>query len=133
VRTPTKASTCIQDLAVPNYWQNAIQYDSSKQQRQKHNPDPQQTGLAPHTALTTRGKKKLTFSHQSTSTSHTQQKPTQTTESTLPTKDINQEEGGIWPQNLRKGDLKHNTLKKRKKKRRRSMVQTKEQTRNRQD
>ena len=61
-------------------------------------------------------KTKLTFSHQSTSISHTQQKPTQTTESTLPTKDRNQEEGGIRPQNLRKGDLKHNTLKKEKKK-----------------
>ena len=59
MRTPTKASTCIQDLASPNFQQHPVQDTSSQQEiKQKHKPNHQQTGLPPHTALTTTGKKK---------------------------------------------------------------------------
>ena len=67
MRTPTKASTCIQDQASPNYWQYPVQDASTKQQaRQKHKPKYQQIGFPQppqntvlHTVLPTRGGKNL--------------------------------------------------------------------------
>jgi len=57
VRTHTKETTCIQDLASPNHQQHPVQDASSKQQtKQKYKPNHQQTGLPPHSALLIRGK-----------------------------------------------------------------------------
>ena len=57
VRTHTKETTWIQDLASPNHQQHPVQDASSKQQtKQKHKPNHQQTGLPPHSALPIRGK-----------------------------------------------------------------------------
>jgi len=68
-------------------------------------PYPRHKGLPPHICAYQSGGK-LTSSQQSTS--HTQQKPTQTTGPTLPTKSRNQKEERIQLQSLRK-DLRHNT------------------------
>ena len=98
MRTLTKASTCVQDPASPNCWQDPVQDASLKQQRrQKHKPNHQQAGDASYSP-----------GHQRTI--HTLQKPIQTTRPTLPTKGSNQKEEGIQPQSLRKGDLKHNNF-----------------------
>ena len=57
VRTHTKETTEIQDLASPNHQQHPVQDTSSKQQiEQKYKPTHQQTGLPPHSALPIRGK-----------------------------------------------------------------------------
>ena len=57
VRTHTKETTGIQDLASPNHQQHPVQEASSKQQtKQKYKPNHQQTGLPPHSALPIRGK-----------------------------------------------------------------------------
>ena len=57
VRTHTKETTGIQDLASPNHQQHPVQDTSSKQQtKQKYKPNRQQTGLPPHSALPIRGK-----------------------------------------------------------------------------
>ena len=57
VRTHTKETTWIQDLASPNHQQHPVQDASSKQQtKQKYKPNHQQTGLPPHSALAIRGK-----------------------------------------------------------------------------
>jgi len=57
VRTHTKETTEIQDLASPNHQQHPVQDTSSKQQiEQKYKPTHQQTGLPPHLALPFRGK-----------------------------------------------------------------------------
>ena len=54
VRTHTKETTWIQDLASPNH---PVQDASSKQQtKQKYKPNHQQTGLPPHSVLPIRGK-----------------------------------------------------------------------------
>jgi len=59
VRTPTKATTCIPDLASLNFQQHPVQEALSKQPtRQKYKPNNQQTGLPPHTVLPIRGEKK---------------------------------------------------------------------------
>ena len=68
VITSTKASTCIQDPAKPNFQQHPVQDFSPKQQtRQKHKPNHQQTELPTHIAMSIRGKK-IKSSHQNTST-----------------------------------------------------------------
>ena len=57
VRTHTKETTWIQDLASLKDQQQPVQDDSSKQQtKQKYKPSHQQTGLPPHSALPIRGK-----------------------------------------------------------------------------
>ena len=57
VRTHTKETTVIEDLASPNHQQRPVQDASSKQQtKQKYKPSHQQTGLPPHSALPFRGK-----------------------------------------------------------------------------
>ena len=57
VRTHTKETTGIQDLASPNHQWHPVQDTASKQQtKQKYKPSHQQTGLPPHSALSIRGK-----------------------------------------------------------------------------
>ena len=57
VRTHTKETTCIQDLASPNHQWHPVQDASSKQQtKQKYKPNHQQTELSPHSDLPIRGK-----------------------------------------------------------------------------
>ena len=56
LRTYTKETTWIQDLASTNHQQHPVQDVSSKQQtKQKYKPNHQQTGLPPHSALPIRG------------------------------------------------------------------------------
>ena len=57
MRTHTEETTRIQGPASPNHQQHPVQDSSSEQQaKQKHNPNHQQTGLPPHSALPVRGK-----------------------------------------------------------------------------
>ena len=59
VRTHTKETTSIQDLASPIHQQHSMQDASSKQQtKQKYKPNHHQTGLPPSSALPIRGKTK---------------------------------------------------------------------------
>ena len=78
-----------------------------QQTRQKHKISHQQTGLLPHTDLPIRGRKQ-----QQKLTSPTRVQPQVRAYTnhwtTLPTKDREQKKEGIQPQNLKKGDLKHN-------------------------
>ena len=57
VRTHTKETTWIQDLASRNHQWHPLQNASSKQQtKQKYKPNHQHTGLPPHWVLPIRGK-----------------------------------------------------------------------------
>ena len=57
VRTHTKETTVIQDLASPSHQQHPMQDALSNQQaKQNYKPNHQQTGLPPHSALPIRGK-----------------------------------------------------------------------------
>ena len=57
VRTQTKETTWIQDLASNNHQLHLVQHASFKEQaKQKYKPNHQQTGLPPHSALPIRGK-----------------------------------------------------------------------------
>ena len=57
LRTHTKEPTWIQDPASPNHQWHPVQDTSPKQQtKQKYKPNHQQTGLPPHSALTSEEK-----------------------------------------------------------------------------
>ena len=57
VRIHRKETTWIQDPASPNHQQHPVQDASSKQQiKQTYQPNHQQTGLSPHSAMPNRGK-----------------------------------------------------------------------------
>ena len=57
VRIHRKETTWIQDPASPNHQQHPVQDASSKQQiKQTYQPNHQQTGLSPHSAMPIRGK-----------------------------------------------------------------------------
>ena len=103
VRTPTKAASCIQNLAPPNCWQHQVWEASPKQQaRQKLKPN-QQTGFPQtpqnirlYTSLSIRGKK-LSSSHQNAEASppNTNLHNYTTTGPTSPTGGRNQKEEEI--------------------------------------
>ena len=57
VRTHTKETTVIEDLASPNHQQHPVQDASSKQQtKQKYQPNHHQAGLPPHSEEKQRNK-----------------------------------------------------------------------------
>ena len=112
VRTLTKASTCIQDLAQPNASSNQLRMPHPNN-KQKHKQNHQHTGLPPHTAIPIRGGKTPPSTRmQAQFTPNT--KPTLNTGLTLPTGGRNQKQEEIQTWSLGKGDLKHNNLKKKK-------------------
>ena len=97
---------------------------SSKQQtKQKYKPNHQQTGLAPHSALSIRGKKKKKTQHKS--------HPILSLHKPLdqPEEGRSQKEDRIQTWSLGKGDLKHNKFLKSNEKAE-NTTQEKKQTRN---
>ena len=71
LRTPTKATTCTQDLAAHTYQQQPVQDASSKQQTKVQTQLSVDRVTILHSSAHQRKKEKLTSSHQSASTSHT--------------------------------------------------------------
>ena len=76
MRTPTKAASCIHNLAPPNCWQHQVHEASPKQQaKQKLKPNHQQTGFPqtpqniPLYASVPTRRKKLSSSQQNAETS----------------------------------------------------------------
>ena len=110
VRTHTKETTGIQDLASPNHQWHPVQDTASKQQtKQKYKPNHRQTGLLPYWALPIRGKTNK-WTNKNSAQISPYKKLTQTTGPTGEGR--NQKEKRIQPWSLGKGDLKHNKLKK---------------------
>jgi len=128
VRTPTKATTCIQDPASHNCQPQPMQDALSKQQTTKKiQPNHQQTGLPSFTALPIRGKKKT---HLLPPESKHKSHPIWSLHKPLnqPYEGRKQKKERILPWSLGKGDVKYSKFLKTK--RQRNTAQMKEQPRN---